>query len=193
MTDADNLCAMLQAYAPYDDAERAEVASWLAFIRAFGGNIYTRDNVIGHVCASAFVLNQEHTKVLMAHHNIYNSFAWLGGHADGEPDLLAVAVKEAREESGLAEVRALNGGAAADISMLIVVPHVKRGKYVPSHLHLNASFLLEADEAAPLRVKEDENSALKWIELARISQEVREEHMKPVYARLVAKAAALGR
>lgn len=52
--------------------------------------------------ASAWVVNKDRSKVLMIYHNIYNSWSWLGGHADGETDLLAVAIREVREEAGIA-------------------------------------------------------------------------------------------
>ena len=60
-------------------------------------NILTRDNEQAHLTVSAWILNSEHNKVLMAYHNLYHSWAWLGGHADGNDDLIAVAYKEIKE------------------------------------------------------------------------------------------------
>ncbi len=56
---------------------------------------------IAHFTASAFVLNESHDKILGIYHKIYQSWGWVGGHADGNADLLAVAVKEVQEETGL--------------------------------------------------------------------------------------------
>ena len=101
----------------------------------------------------------------MAYHNIYDSWSWLGGHADGEADLLAVALREVSEESGLAAqpVRpAEPAGEIFSLEVLTVDGHEKRGVYVPSHLHLNVTYLVEADEEERLRVKEDENSDVAW-------------------------------
>ncbi len=99
----------------------------------------------------------------MAYHNLYRSWSWLGGHADGERDLLAVSVREVREESGLTAVRPVSPHI-----LLSGNPHCGRpreGAYVSSHLHLNVTYLLEADPAAPVRRKPDENSAVAWFGL----------------------------
>ena len=97
----------------------------------------------------------------MAHHNLYNSWSWLGGHADGEKDLLSVAIREAQEESGLTDVRPVSDSIFST-EILSVLGHEKDGVYVPSHLHLNVTFLLEASPLAPLRSKPDENSRVAW-------------------------------
>ena len=93
----------------------------------------------------------------MAYHNLYQSWAWLGGHADGESDLLSVALREANEESGVLAVPV--SPEIFSLEILHVAPHVKRGKFVCAHLHLNATYLLEADDKAPIRCKPDESSA----------------------------------
>ena len=67
-------------------------------------NALTRDNKTAHITVSAWVLNPTLNKVLMAHHNIYNSWAWLGGHADGNHDLGQVAISEAMEETGIKDI-----------------------------------------------------------------------------------------
>ena len=121
-----------------------------------------RDNELVHITASAWIVNTERTRVLMAYHNIMQSWAWLGGHADGERDLLQVALREAREESGVRNIRPLSTDLYS-VEMLTVDGHVKRGKYVNSHLHLNATYLLEADETDELFMKADENSGVRWI------------------------------
>ena len=125
-------------------------------------DIYLRTNELVHITASAWIVNHDRTKVLMAYHNIMQSWAWLGGHADGETDLLQVALREAREESGIQNIRPVREELYS-VEMLTVDGHVKRGKYVNSHVHLNASYLLEADETDELFIKPDENSGIKWI------------------------------
>ena len=126
----------------------------------------------------------------MAWHNIYSSWSWLGGHADGETDLLCVALREAREESGLVHVRP----ASEDIfslEILTVDGHEKRGKYVHSHLHLNITYLLEADEADELRDKPDENSGVKWFSLDdAVAASVEPWMQRRVYEKLNAKLRA---
>ena len=129
-------------------------------LRAFE-DVFTRENSLAHMTASAWVVNESFDRVLMAYHNLYDSWSWLGGHADGEEDLLAVALREVREESGVQNVRP----ASEDIfslEVLTVDGHQKRGKYVSSHLHLNVTYLLIADDTDALTVKPDENSGVKW-------------------------------
>ena len=99
--------------------------------------------------ASSWLLNATHDKVLMIYHNIYHSWAWTGGHADGDRDLLAVAKREAMEETGVTEIRVISEDIFS-LEILTVDGHEKRGVYVPSHLHLNVTYLLEADEALSL-------------------------------------------
>jgi 8-oxo-dGTP pyrophosphatase MutT (NUDIX family) len=88
----------------------------------------------------------------------------MGGHADGEEDLLAVAIKEVREESGVTWVRPVSEDIFS-LEVLTVDGHEKGGEYVPGHLHLNATYLLEAHEDEPLTVKPDENSGAAWFGL----------------------------
>ena len=150
-------------------------------------DIYVRDNELVHITASAWIVNSERTKVLMAYHNIMQSWAWLGGHADGERDLLKVALQEAREESGVKNIRPVTEDLFS-VEMLTVDGHVKRGKYVNSHLHLNATYLLEADERDELFVKADENSGVKWIPINEVQAACSHPwDYERVYAKLNAK------
>ena len=75
------------------------------------------------------------------------------------------------------------------INVLPVTRHIKKGKPVAAHLHLDVEYLFEADDSQPLKVKEDENSAVGWVAIEDIDTAVTEEHMKPVYALLCEKMA----
>lgn len=127
-------------------------------------DIFLRTNLTMHMTASAWTVNRQRDKILMVYHNIYRSWSWLGGHADGEKDLLSVAVREVREESGISRVRPVTDEIFS-LEVLTVDGHEKRGEYVPSHLHLNLTYLLEADDAQALTVKPDENSGVAWFGL----------------------------
>jgi 8-oxo-dGTP pyrophosphatase MutT (NUDIX family) len=154
------LIEQIERYRPYNEQEARDKSVMLDCLRAFE-DVFTRENRLAHMTASAWVVNARFDRVLMAYHNIYDSWSWLGGHADGEEDLLAVALKEVREESGVRNVRP----ASEDIfslEVLTVDGHVKRGQYVSSHLHLNVTYLLIADDADALTVKPDENSGVQW-------------------------------
>lgn len=174
------LFEQLQDYIPYNNEEAVIKPIILDFL-ARNEDAFCRENVLAHMTTSAWIVNKERTKVLMAYHNIYNSWGWLGGHADGDEDLFRVAKKEVEEESGLTNIRLLYDGIYG-INILTVNPHYKHGKYVNAHLHFDVEFLFEADEEDAVRMKPDENSGVGWVPIEEINQYVTEEHMKPVYA-----------
>lgn len=152
----------IAAYVPYNEQEERDKELILRALKE--DDIFLRSNVIAHMSASSWVVNQHFDKVLMCFHKIYQSWSWLGGHADGNKDLKAVALKEVREESGLQNLKILYPGIFS-IESLTVDGHIKKGKYVSSHLHLNVTYLLQADENEPLRIKEDENTGVRWFTL----------------------------
>ena len=161
-----NYREQLEKYIPYNQQEEKDKKIMLKYIDMFD-NILTRDNEFGHFTASAWVVNKERTKVLMIYHNIYKSWAWTGGHADGDTDLLYTAIREVKEETGLTVVKPIINDIFS-LEIIGVNGHQKRGKYVSSHVHLNVTYLLEADENEKLFIKEDENSGVKWIELDKV-------------------------
>ena len=126
--------------------------------------VFTRQNQAMHMTASAWIVSPDRARVLMAWHNVYKSWSWLGGHADGDTNLLRVALREAREESGLTEVRPVTESIFS-VEILTVDGHEKRGEYVGSHLHLNVTYLLEADDRQALVICPEENSGVRWFSL----------------------------
>lgn len=155
----EQLRAALLRYQPWNEQERQDRCELLRQLRT-GRDITRRTCRDAHLTASAWVVSPDRRYVLMAHHDLYNTWAWLGGHADGSWDLLAVALREVQEESGLT-ARPVDPSPYS-LEILTVDGHEKRGVYVPSHLHLNLTYLLEADPAAPLRTCPGENSAVAW-------------------------------
>lgn len=149
--------------------------------------VLTRENPVQHVTASAWVVNYAGDRVLMLWHNIYRSWSWAGGHADGEEDLLAVALREVAEETGLEAQPADQG--IFSLELLPVDGHWKRGDYVAPHLHLNVTYLLRADETAPLREKPDENSGVRWMGLEEAVAASTEPYMRGIYSKLNGKLA----
>lgn len=157
------LYEQLQRYKPFNEQEEKDRDLILSCLRE-QKDLFTRENRLAHMTASAWVVNEMRDKVLMAYHKIYQSWSWLGGHADGETDLLAVAVREVQEESGVMGVRPVSEEIYS-LESLTVDGHWKRGEYVSSHLHLNVCYLLEASEKEALRCKPDENSGVAWFSL----------------------------
>lgn len=174
-----NYIETIENYQPYNEQELRDKALILQFINRNPDHLF-RENLTAHLTSSAIVVNPERTKVLFAYHNIYDSWSWVGGHNDGETDMLKVAIKETKEETGIKEVRVLS----EEIYMLDVIyvfNHIKNGVYVPDHLHLNVTYLLEADEEQTLVVKRDENQAVAWIGLEEVFEKISEPRMVPIY------------
>ena len=153
----------LNNYQPYNQQEEADLKVIKDQILAHK-NIFRRENLSAHMTASAWVVNEKRNRVLMVYHNLYDSWSWLGGHADGQENLLEVAKKEVLEESGLKNIQVLCEDIFS-IEVLTVDGHIKNGVYVPSHLHLNVTYLFQANEEEALYFKADENSDVKWFGL----------------------------
>lgn len=147
-------------------------------------DVVTRENPLIHLTSSAFVINPEKTKTLMIYHNIYDSWSWTGGHGDGMEDMMEVAVKELKEETGVENYTVLWDKPVA-LDIITVKNHIRKGEFVSAHLHLNFAYLIEVPEEEGLRIKEDENKDVGWISLARIEDFVTEEHMLPIYRKIM--------
>ena len=178
---------VIEEFQPKDGREAVEREEMLRLIARDGDAILLRGNAYAHMTTSSIIVSPDRKKTLMAYHKIYNSWAWTGGHADGESDFEAIARREAQEETGITGLRLISGGPAS-VEILPVWAHIKRGAHVGSHLHLNVSYLFEADDTLPLRVAQDENSAVGWIEVDKLNEKVTEPPMIPIYERLLKRA-----
>ena len=184
--DVENLKKEIENFKPYNEQEEVDKRIMLNYINDFD-DVLTRQNEYGHFTSSAFVLNKERTKILMIYHKIYNSWAWTGGHSDGDSNLLYVAMKEAKEETGIKTVKPIFENIYS-LEAINVNGHEKRGKYVGSHVHLNVTYLLEADENEELHIKEDENKGVKWVPIDEVLNESNEEWIKQrVYSKIIDK------
>ena len=176
----------IEKYKPYNEQEEKDKKLMLKYIDIFE-DVLTRKNEFGHFTASSWAVNKDRTKVLMIYHNIYKSWTWTGGHADGESDLLKTAIRELKEETGVENVKVLNDDIFS-LEIICVNGHIKNGKYVSSHVHLNLTYLLEVDEKETLKIKKDENSGVKWINIEDIEKTSNEKWMKEtVYKKLKKK------
>ena len=126
--NTDKLKENLEKFVPYNEQEETDKRIMLKYLKDFD-DVLTRQNEYGHFTSSAFILNKERTKLLMIYHKIYNSWAWTGGHSDGDNDLLYVAMNEAKEETGIKNVRPISKDIYS-IEIVTVDGHEKREKYV---------------------------------------------------------------
>ena len=182
----EKLRKKIETYLPFNEQEEQDQRQFLRLLEHMP-DLLTRENDVAHITVSAWIVNLDRTKVLMAYHNIYQSWAWLGGHADGNPDVRQVIRKEIEEESGLTDIRFLTDDIFS-LESLTVDGHEKRGTYISSHLHLNLTFLLEADEHLPLRIKPDENSQIGWINISEIAEKSTEKwFVDKIYFKLCQK------
>ena len=184
--NVDSLRNNIEKFIPYNEQEEVDKKIMLNYIKDFD-DVLTRQNEYGHFTSSAFVLNKDRSKILMAYHRIYNSWAWVGGHSDGDSDLLYVAMKEAKEETGIKKVVPISKDIYS-LELINVNGHEKREKYVGSHVHLNVTYLLEADENEEIHIKEDENSGVRWIPINKILESSSEPWVRDrVYAKIIDK------
>jgi len=171
----------LQKYRPFNKQEERDKAVLLQALDM--ENCFSRENLILHFTASAWITDQSREHVLMAYHRLYDSWAWTGGHADGEEDLLSVALREANEETGV-HAKPLSKEIFS-VEVLTGNGHEKRGVYVPSHLHMNVTYLLEGDIGEAIRSKADENKAVAWFLLDEALEKCSEPWMaERVYSKL---------
>jgi 8-oxo-dGTP pyrophosphatase MutT (NUDIX family) len=160
-------------------AERDAVEATLAFVAAHG-DCLLRSCLEGHLTGSAWIVSADRTRTLLTHHSKLGKWLQLGGHADGDPDLLAVALREAREESGLAGLTPV-GAALFDVDRHRIPA---RGAE-PAHWHHDLRFMIEADLGEPLTLS-SESKALAWVDVAAVAGLNPEESM----ARMVRKTKA---
>lgn len=177
----------IEAFVPFNEQEMADRPLMLEVLRT-QKHALERENLLVHFTASGWIVNPDRTKVLMVYHNIYDSWSWTGGHADGEADLLYVARKECLEETGISSLKLLSEDIFS-LEILTVDGHEKRGSYVNSHLHMNVTYLFEADERQKLKIKPDENSDVAWIPVTEIEAKVTEPWMMArIYKKLIEKS-----
>lgn len=177
-----NLKEQISQYQPYNAQEAKEQEVMLRYLDTFD-DLLMRENEFAHFTASAWIVNPDRSKVVMAYHNIYQSWSWIGGHADGDADLLHVALKETEEETGLTAITPVKKDIYS-LEILGVPAHIKKGEPIATHLHLNVTYLIEADENEKTTIKPDENSAVRWMDLDEAVSACTEPEMKVVYQKL---------
>lgn len=187
-----NHLTAIKNFVPTNPQEESDQGLILKLLENHPENLLSRECGIAHITSSGLILNKSLDKLLMVHHHIYNTWAWTGGHADGNADLLAVALEEGCEETGVQALTPLTEEIMS-VDILPVKGHFKRGTFVSAHLHLNVSYVLIADETAPLTVNPAENSGVAWIEVDRLEEASSEPEMIAVYRKIIRRAQQLQR
>ncbi len=118
-----------------------------------------------HVTGSAWVVNPQRDLVLLVHHGKLHQWFQPGGHADGDPDVLRVAMREAQEESG---VDASHIHLLAPVVFDVDMHQVPTTQVAPAHGHIDIRFLLEIDDVHDVPGS-DESHEVKWVPLYRVS------------------------
>jgi 8-oxo-dGTP pyrophosphatase MutT (NUDIX family) len=161
--DRGTLLAKLAAYQPSGQRETRMTERLRRFVEEHA-DCFDRSLAVGHVTGSAWILDSARAFALLTHHRKLNKWLQLGGHADGDPDVLRVALREAREESGLDAIQPVSEG-----TFDIDIHEIPARGAEQEHLHYDVRFLLEADRAAPLAVN-GESRSLAWVALDRIAE-----------------------
>ena len=179
-----NLRQKIENYIPFNEQEKKDKEQFLRFIDTFD-DVLTRDNIFGHFSASAFLVNKKRNKMIVVYHIINDGWIYPGGHADGDDNLLSVAVREVEEETGL-KAKILDENIYA-IQSAPVKGHIKSGKYVSSHIHFDVLYLMEADDRSPLKYKENESKGVKWISFEEADDKTMCDFIRPIHKKIIEK------
>lgn len=180
MAGRDGLLAQLRAHVPFN-ADEAEMLRRLVDFVAAHPNCFERSLIIGHVTGSAWVVDESRTHTLLTHHAKLDKWLQMGGHADGDSDVLRVAMREVEEESGLRRVRALS-----ETIFDVDAHEIPARGAEPAHIHYDVRYLLEADRDEPL-VLSEESKELRWVRLDQVDHLNTDESV----LRLVARTACI--
>ncbi len=177
MKTRERLLAAVQAHVPFNGHEAAMRERIIDFVSRHE-DCFERAQQAGHVTASAWVVNASRTRALLVHHARLNRWLQPGGHCDGEADVLAVALRETLEETGLEAAPV--GGGIFDVD----AHEIPARKQEPAHVHYDIRFLLEADDRAEVVVSHESHD-VRWVALGEVAALNTDESV----LRLVAKTA----
>ena len=180
----------VKKFTPLCPQEVQDKAIMLEWAECYKGNALLRENKVAHFTSSSIIINEEKTKTLMVYHNIYNAWSWPGGHMDGCENFLAVAEKEAEEETGIQNLSPLTNQIIS-LDILPVFGHFKNGVYISAHLHLSVAYAFIAQGNQPLKVAPKENKAVGWIFIEKLAEMCSEPEMVKVYTKILKRAECL--
>lgn len=181
-----HLNELLRRYAAEWPAERAQADRFSAFAAAHD-DCLLRSCLPGHITASAWIVSPDDGSALLTHHRKLGRWLQLGGHVDGEAEIERAALREAQEESGMAQFVFVPWAGAELVPLDLDVHPIPARKSEPLHEHWDVRFLLRAAPGQPL-VTSVESNDLRWIPIAELPRFTDEESV----LRLARKAAAVG-
>ena len=170
MSDREKLLIDLKRYIPFDSHEKEMVGKVISLLENTP-DCFHKNCFPAHITASAWIIDNGLTHLLFTHHKKLNKWLQLGGHADGEENLVNAATREAMEESGLKSVQLADPGIQlADPGIFDVDIHeIPARKDTPAHYHYDVRYLFKADKDEPLVVS-DESHDLKWLDINEVPQ-----------------------
>lgn len=171
---------LLSDYAPHDEAQRATRARMLVFIDEHPTDAHLRGLAVGHLTASALVVDASGERALLTHHRKLERWLQLGGHCDGDANLMATALREAVEESGIADLCIRPEPIDLDIHSIPARP----GE--PEHSHLDTRFVVFAPAGARAVVS-DESHELGWFSPAELAHLAVDDSVRRLFERVFAR------
>ena len=160
--DREWIIASLKNYTSDFPEELPFVAEFLSLLQH--QDAFQRYHLPGHITGSSWILDYSHQYALLVHHGTLNKWLQPGGHADGEENVLNVALREAEEETGVKQLKLL----LDDIFDLDIHPIPARSGF-PEHLHYDIRFLFETDKEEKIIVSEESHD-VAWIPIEQLSK-----------------------
>ena len=154
---------LLNSHIGADENEQTMTYQTINFVNEYT-NCFDRELLIGHITGSAWIIDNTGKYILLTHHRKLDKWLQPGGHCDGDSDVLAVALREATEETGVNDIQVVSH----KIFDVDIHPIPER-KGIPAHLHYDIRFLLKADKDIPLIITEESND-LAWIEISKVEE-----------------------
>ncbi|MGE0010206.1 MAG: NUDIX hydrolase [Candidatus Babeliales bacterium] len=172
----NQLLKLLAAYHPtHEETEYKERT--IKFINTYA-NCFERTLAIGHITGSAFILNKAHTHALLLHHTKLDKWLQLGGHCDGDTDVLKVALREAQEESGIRGIEPVS------LEIFDIDIHqIPERTHEPAHDHYDIRFLLQVTSDEQV-IQNHESKELRWIKLDMSELPTREQSVLRMFKKI---------
>lgn len=154
----------LESYLPQttDAMEASHVLKMIDFVRRTPKAFERDHEALGHITAGCLVVSNDFRHVLLNLHGQTKTYINFGGHADGDEDVLATALRELAEEAGIAD--ATCNGHIFDVDVHYIAPHIRQGEMVPPHLHYDVQYLAVVPKDVTFAISH-ESDDIRWFTL----------------------------